>query len=494
MKNKKLSFKNDVREKLLEGSRITSNAVGTTMGPGGRLAVYQVNDMLYPVATKDGVSVSRMLKHDDQEVNMGIELVRQAAERQVHETGDGTTLTSVLAHAIFTAGTEYGGTISNLKHQIDKEVSEICAAILAKKLPSYDLEDVATVAVNGDRKLGSFVAEASRLAGEHGMVYIQSSTTNETVLDHVKGYNWERGVDEHSFNSNGGLQLGNARIVVTDLPLRWGKQIAHVLKLLLDEVGGDKIQMPPVVFVCSELSDEAFATMIKARENGMAVYWMSPEGIGKAKETYMEDLATYTGAQVIMDSKGRQIEKATLEDIGKCKEVVATKTRALFINDAEVDDRVELLQNLITQEPFDGVKDIYRKSIARLLGGVVFLKIGGYSDTERKEIMDRAEDAVLAVESAKKGGVVVGGGVTLADIAFGKEGIVYEAIKVPKELIARNMGVNDLNGKSLLAAGIIDPVLVLQGAVRNSASVATIMLQCSLLITDKEEAKHGFNS
>jgi chaperonin GroEL len=161
---------------------------------------------------------------------------------------------------------------------------------------------------------------------------------------------------------------------------------------------------------------------------------------------------------------------------------------------SEVADRVELLQNLITQEPFDGVKDIYRKSIARLLGGVVFLKIGGYSDTERKEIMDRAEDAVLAVESAKKGGVVVGGGVTLADIAFGKEGIVYEAIKVPKELIARNMGVNDLNGKSLLAAGIIDPVLVLQGAVRNSASVATIMLQCSLLITDKEEAKHGFNS
>ena len=537
--SKKISQGSEAQDKLAEGARLMAEVVGSTMGPNGKLVCYNSPYHLWPMVTKDGVTVAREVLLDDPELRLGADMVNEAANRQVDESGDGTTLTSVLAYEILHQGLKLvraGANPHAIRKGIDfgvncivRELQEMATPL--NKTPE-DYAKIATIACNGDIELGALIGKAVYDVGDYGVVTYAKGVGIAHELIQEKGYHWDKGVDPYFFNNKKGMSQGETLVLVTEHRLRWGKELLSIAKALSAYQEESKM-MYPLLIVCPEISGEARSKMVNANASGKFLFiHCEPEGIATEQKQCMKDIAAFAGAEYLSEELGILPTKFGIEHTGQIKEVTATKNKTIiYPTDSDCKSLRDYLSKLkATIETLDpneiGEKRLLEKSLARLTGGFATIKAGGATDSDRMEIIDRIDDALCAVNSAKEEGIVPGGGVALImakkesmewedspnkycnndkDIESGFR-IILNSVEKPMRQILQNADNDNasfyiskiLKGESLAYSiegkeieskmtmsdfAIIDPVKVIRTALQISASVAGQMLQMGAIIT-----------
>lgn len=535
---KLVSFGFEARQKLLEGVDILYRAVSTTLGPKGWNVVYE--DFLSgALITKDGVTVAKQVDLSDPLANVGVILVRQASMQTADEAGDGTTTAVVLAYAIYSEGLKYlaaGVSPKYLKRGIDDAV-QFAIGQLRKftiQVEKYeDLLSVVTLSANGDQTIGKIVADAISRVGANGVVTIGQSQTVESYVETIEGLRIDKTVVSPYFLSAGGaatsLELDNPYIALYDGTVSTIHDIVRFLEFAASE------QKPFVLFIEDMLGEALTATLVNRMRAIANVY---PIRLGSSiieKQNILEDVAAITGATVLYKNRGDSLSNLTSTHLGTARRVKLTLHDALVIGQKtpKLEERIAHLKAEYEKhiaEPKQA-QDI-KKRIASLESGVAVIYVGGYTDVEVKERMDRVDDAVHAGFAAYQEGIVPGGGTALlkclpilrkkitslhkrsknkdnsnlTDYLHGWE-IVYKAIQMPFKTILRNAGeenvkyLHDIQRASLFVgynadtgrvenlyeAGVIDPLKVVRLALSNAASVAGLMLTTECVIADIRE-------
>ena len=514
---KKILTGKEVRDVIYTGVKKVADAVVSTLGPMGKNVIISrcfpsQNGMQYymPQISKDGVTVARNITLDNQLENTGANLIKQAAEKTMMDSGDGTTTTCLLTMAILEEGIkaiDAGVNSQELKKQIDVAVSNVVKELKKMAVPiDNDIEkirNVATVSANNDKVIGDLIAEAFSKIGRDGIIDIQESGNAETKIEISSGIKIERGWESQYFITNKAkneCELNDVYILLYDKKISKIEQFGNSLSQLIQD-------RKEILIICEEADGEALAAMAMNAQDGSIRNCMikCPE-FGEKKREFMEDLAAITGATYISDEKGRELKKVQMKDFGRAKKVVISKNETSIIspiNDKEELD--ELLDNLrmdlVNKEGEE--KEAIEKRIARLTGSVAVLYVGANTEVEMKEKKDRCDDAVRATRAANSEGFVPGGGTAFLRIESGSE-LIDAVLLTPLLQICTNAGVdgNNILGQvmaakgnvgynakenkieDLVKAGIIDPVKVLRNCIENAASVATTILTSNTLICD----------
>jgi len=522
---KDLLFYKDARDKLLRGAKVVHDAVGATMGPGGQLAIYQHPDELYPVTTKDGVSVARMICLADPVEDKGAMMIIQAANKQVMETGDGTTLTCVLAYKIFKEGArmlEAGFNLSKLLNGIDLAVRYVTNNLRDQSIEvgPEQIKHIATISTNNDHELGELISEAVIKVGKHGVVLYNKSDNDKHTIEYEDGYRWDSGIAFREFATNGHKMMHEQPyILVTDHIIQYGDELVPIVRQIKD-CQGEGSKQRALIIICPEIRGDAFVAMVhNIVENKFISVWIRPGGgLGTQERKYsLADIAAITGATYLSTESGIRMKDVKLEHLGTCKDFYSDPTQTLIREGAgEISKRVQYLQDLKETiiDPLE--KQYINTSIAKLLGGVATIRVGGRTASEQKEILDRVDDAVKACRSAEAEGIVPGGGVAMliskrildsANRGNGSVGyrLLIDLLTYPAETILTNARrddwqsiINDiLRGKAngyeidgdtitdtMIEKGIVDPTKVIVKGLENAASVAKLMLQSAVTISD----------
>lgn len=514
---KKILTGKEVRDVIYAGVKKVADAVVSTLGPMGKNVIISrcfpsQNGMQYymPQISKDGVTVARNITLDNQLENTGANLIKQAAEKTMMDSGDGTTTTCLLTMAILEEGIKAidgGANSQELKKKIDVAVSKVVQELKKMAVPiDNDIEkirNVATVSANNDKVIGDLIAEAFSKIGKDGIIDIQESGNAETKIEISSGIKIERGWESQYFITNKAkneCELNDVYILLYDKKISKIEQFGNSLSQLIQD-------RKEILIICEEADGEALAAMAMNAQDGSIRNCMikCPE-FGEKKREFMEDLAAITGATYISDEKGRELKKLQLKDFGRAKKVVISKNETSIIspvNDKE--ELAELLDNLkmdlVNKEGEE--KEAIEKRIARLTGSVAVLYVGANTEVEMKEKKDRCDDAVRATRAANSEGFVPGGGTAFLRIESGSE-LIDAVLLTPLLQICTNAGVDGniilgqvmaatgnvgYNAKEnkiedLVEAGIIDPVKVLRNCIENAASVATTILTSNTLICD----------
>ena len=537
---KLVSFSFEARQKLLEGIEVLYRAVSTTLGPRGRNVVYEdfYNGALI---TKDGVTVAKQVKLSEPLANVGVLLVRQASMQTADEAGDGTTTAVVLAYAIYSEGLKYlaaGVSPKYLKRGIDDAIQFVIEHLrkFAIQVEKYeDLLNVVTLSANGDQTIGKIVADAISKVGSNGVVTIGQSQTVESYVETIEGLKIDKAVVSPYFLSAGGaatsLELENAYIVLYDGVVSTIHDIVHFLEFAASE------KKPFVLFVEDMVGEALTATLVNRMRAIANVY---PIRLGSSvieKQNILEDVAAITGATVFYKNRGDSFSNLASTHLGTARRVKLTLHDTLVIGQKtpKLEERLACLKAEYEKHIADPkqAQDIKRR-IASLESGVAVIYVGGYTDVEVKERIDRVDDAVHAGFAAYQEGIVPGGGTALlkclpilrkkinslykkgknkdnsnlTDYLRGWE-IVYKAIQVPFKTILRNAGEEDVKYlneiqkaplpigynadtgrvENLYEAGVIDPLKVVRLALSNAASVAGLMLTTECVIAEIREEK-----
>jgi chaperonin GroEL len=533
MAAKEVRFSDDARQRMFKGVNVLANAVKVTLGPKGRNAVLE-KSFGAPTVTKDGVSVAKEVELKDKFENMGAQMVKEVASNTSDEAGDGTTTATVLAQAIIREGLKAvasGINPMDLKRGIDKAV--ITAVEELKKLskPCKDqkaIAQVGTISANADESIGKTIADAMEKVGKEGVITVEEGSALENELDVVEGMQFDRGYLSPYFINNQHNQtaeLENPYILLYD------KKISNIREMLPLLEGVAKAGRPLLV-VAEDVEGEALATLVVNTIRGIIkVAAVKAPGFGDRRKAMLQDIAILTGGQVISDEVGLSLEKASLNDLGEAKKVVAEKENTTIIDghgkSADIKARVGQIRQQIEEATSDYDKEKLQERVAKLSGGVAVIKVGASTEIEMKEKKARVEDALHATRAAVEEGVVPGGGVALlrAQKAVEKlEGanqdqqvgikILSRAIEEPLRQIVDNagedaavvlnkvkegkgnFGYNAQTGEygDLIEAGILDPTKVTRLALQNAASVAGLLLTTEVMVAEapkEEEHAHG---
>lgn len=543
--NKAVFFGKESREKLLEGVKKISKAVAVTMGAAGRNvligeSMYQ-DGWLVPLpnrSTKDGWTVAKHFELTDPIENRGALLIKEAALKTVYEAGDATTCTCVLAEALITGGMKLideGANPQELKKGIDAAVDYVLTELKKISTPVRgDIErvrQVATVSANNDKVIGDLIASAFEKIGFDGVIDIERGSSNETIIKISEGLKIERGWVSPLFMNKPAKEMCEFE---NPFILLYEKKINHHTQIQ-KAVEAANSTGKPLLIICEDAEGEglAFLAMNNYHKKIQACVIKCPE-FGEARREWMEDIAMLTGAIYISDIRGVDIKKATQKEMGKAKKVIVTKNETVIIEgNGDKNTIEEFLNDLkmnLTQAKDEDEKAAIEKHIARLTGGVAVIQVGGVTETELFERMDRVDDAVRATKAAISEGFVPGGGTAFAKISmsepngstplddtgiivhwnknkFGKGGdLVANSIITPFCQICSNAGIpaeqiiatlkvikesNDSYGYNVLTervedmvqSGVIDSTKALSSALRNAASVAGMLLttECSII-------------
>jgi len=516
---------------MLGGANKLADAVSVTLGPKGRNVVID-QSFGAPRITKDGVSVAKAIDLEDKMANVGANLIKQVSSKTNDVAGDGTTTATVLARAIYKEGCKgvaAGLNPMDLKRGIDAAVTAVLEAVKkeAKPISSPDeIRQVATIASNGDVKIGGMIAEAFEKVGKDGTITVAEGKTLAHELEVVQGLKFDRGFISPYFVNNKKSQeveLENPLILIFEKKV---SNLQTILPLLEQVV---KMQRP-LLIIAEDVDGEALSTLVvNSLRGGMKVCAVKAPGFGDNRKAQLQDMAVVTGAEFVTEDTGRKLEDVDVSSLGSAKSVRVTKDSTTILDGsgmkAEVDERTELIREQIDKTTSTYEKDKLKERLASLAGGVAVIKVGGASEFEVSEIKDRLNDALCATKAAVEEGIVPGGGVALLngskvlgsldlgvfDRNVGRD-IVREAIQQPAKHIAENAGVdgaviaskvleqNDVNfgydaaaGKygDMVKAGIIDPFKVVRVALVDAASVASMMTTTECVITDfvEEEKK-----
>src|SRR6266498_3264605 len=525
---KQVVFSDEGRAALLRGVNIMAAAVKATMGPKGRNVVID-KKFGSPTITKDGVTVAKEIELKDNFEDMGAQMLKEVASKTSDIAGDGTTTATVLAHAIIRDGLRNvtaGANPMGLKRGIDTAVDAVVKELKSMSKSTKDkkeIEQVASIAANNDRTIGSLIAEAMEKVGKDGVITVEESKSAETALDVVEGMQFDRGYLSPYFVTD----AERMEVVLEDALILIYEKKLSVMKDMLPLLEQVAKSSKPLLIVAEDVDGEALATLVvnKLRGSLHCVAVKAP-GFGDRRKAMLEDIAILTGGKAITEDLGIKLENLTLEDLGKAKKVVIDKDNTTIVEGAgktgAIEGRIKQLRAQIEETTSDYDREKLQERLAKLAGGVAVIKVGAATETAMKEKKARVEDALNATRAAVEEGIVPGGGVALlrASKAIDRvkaEGdekvgamIVRRALEEPIRQIVENAGLEgsvivekvkaetvpnrgydaeSMEYVDMLQAGIIDPTKVERVALQNAASVASLLLTTEALITDIPEEK-----
>ncbi|HJS28622.1 MAG TPA: chaperonin GroEL [Anaerolineales bacterium] len=531
MSAKQLVFSDDARRHLKNGVDVVANAVATTLGPKGRNVALD-RKFGSPTITHDGVTVAKEIELENPFENMGAQLLKEAATKTNDIAGDGTTTSTVLAHAIVTEGLKNLAAGANpmlLKRGIEAATAAVAGRISENAIELTTKDEIANVASISaqDRDIGELIAEVFDKVGNDGVITVEESKGLEFETEYVEGMQFDRGYISPYFITDPEAMeavIIDPHVLIHDKKITAAADLVPVLEKLV-QVGKREL-----VIISEDIDGEALATLVLNKMRGMLnVIGVKAPGFGDRRKAMLQDIAILTGATVISEETGRKLESATLADLGVAEKVISTKDDTTVIGgkgDApQIKGRIEQIRVEIDQSTSDYDKEKLNERLAKLAGGVAVIRVGAATETELKEKKHRVEDAVSATRAAVEEGIVPGGGVALvnatgvlddvkledADAMIGV-GIVRRALEVPLRKISENAGMdgsvvldkvkrtqkekkNDRIGYNVLTdeytdmvkSGVIDPAKVTRGALENAASIAAMILTTEALITDIPE-------
>jgi chaperonin GroEL len=524
--SKIIEFGPEARKKLVDGIDKLANAVTSTLGPNGRNVVISKSNE-YPASTKDGVTVAKSISLEDPIEELGVQMVKQAAIKTADNAGDGTTTSTLLAQEMVKAGLTHlnnGVNAVSIKRDIDIAIKDV-VTYLRKEISEdisleEQLEQVATISSNNDSEIGKLIATSMQKVGREGVVHIEESKSGETYLETVEGMQFDRGYKSHYFvtdNNTMTCTLDNPMILIAD------KKFTQV-KELLPLLEGVSNQNRSLLIIAEDIDNEALATLIVNKMRGtIKVCAVKAPDFGDRRKLILEDIAILTGGQVFSTEKGMKLDKFSWDWFGEARVVTINKDETTIVDgkgDKEkIESRITELQQQIEKSRTPYEKEKLQERLAKFVGGVAIIHVGGNTETEVKEKKDRVDDALQATKAALEEGIVPGGGAALIyareaisnrETVGGK--IVYKACSSPFIKILTNAGYEEMEAYGLInelkkshnwvgynlkteafvnmkEEGIIDPTKVTRTAIENAASVAGTILLTECTIVDKPEDK-----
>jgi len=525
--SKVIEFGPEARQQLVNGIDKLADAVVSTLGPNGRNVV--IANQGYPQSTKDGVTVAKSISLSDNVEEVGASMVKQAAIKTADQAGDGTTTSTLLAREMVKAGLSHlnnGANAVEIKRGIDKAVSQIVELLRenSEDISSEEqLEQIATLSANNDPEIGKMIATAMQKVGREGVVTIEESKSGDTYLETVEGIQFNRGYKSPYFvtnNSTMSAVLDKPYILIADERFTKVKDLLPVL----EGVSGTGRSL---LIIAEDIDNEALATLVVNKMRGtLAVCAVKAPEFGERRKLILEDIAVLTGGEVFSKEKGMKLEKFSWDWFGEARTINVNKESTTIVDgkgeSGRIEARIEALQQQIEQAttPFEVEK--LQERLAKFVGGVGIIHVGGLTETEMKEKKDRVDDALQATKAAIEEGIVPGGG---AALLYAREGvkevdnigsqIVYQACGKPFSQILTNAGhpevssliiantlstesqVNmdvwvgyDLKTESMVdmkESGIIDPAKVTRTALESAASVAgTVLLTECVVVEDPD--------
>jgi chaperonin GroEL len=517
----------EARKKLIKGIDTLADAVVSTLGPNGRNVVYSQFGTIH--STKDGVSIAKYIDElEDPIEEIGVKMLKQAATKTADLAGDGTTTSTLLAREIIKQSIKYlnnGSNAVDIKKGLEGATNEIISTLrnsLKEEISSEDqLTQIASISANNDKEIGYLISDAINKVGREGVVTIEESQSGETYLEVVEGIQFDRGYKSHHFvtnTSNMTAVLENCYILIADRKFSTAKDLLPILEAV-------STTNKSLLIISDDIDGEALATLIVNKVRGsLKVVAVKAPDIGDRKKLILEDIAVLTGGVVFSPDKGMKIDKFSWDWLGQARNVIVTKDTTTIVDgkgqEDKIKQRIEELQSQIenSKTPFEQEK--LQERLAKFIGGIAIIHVGGNTETEIKEKKDRVEDALYATKAAIDEGIVPGGGAALihacknleiagenTDVTIGRN-IIYQACSKPLEQILTNAGysINDIydiiNSVSkskntwkgfnvkvskivdMKEQGIIDPVKVTRIALENAVSVAKTVLLTECVVTE----------
>ena len=524
----KLIKRGDEARKALEaGVNQLADTVKVTLGPKGRNVVLD-KKFGSPLITNDGVTIAKEIELDDPFENMGAQLVKEVSTKTNDVAGDGTTTATLLAQAIIREGLKNLAAGANpivMKKGMSKAVDAAVNAIRENSQKVNGSDDIARVGAvsSGDETIGKLIAEAMEKVGHDGVITIEESKTAETYSDVVEGMQFDRGyITPYMATDMEKMEavVDDAYILITDKKI---SVIADILPLLEQMVQSGK----KLMIIAEDVEGEALSTLLVNRLRGtLNVVCVKAPGFGDRRKEMLQDIAILTGGQVISEELGYDLKSATIDMLGRARQVKVNKENTVIVDGAgdkeAIKARVAQIRSQIAVTTSDYDKEKLQERLAKLAGGVAVIKVGAATETEMKEKKLRIEDALNATKAAVEEGIVAGGGVAYVNAVPAVEALVNDvegdektgvriiaaALTSPIRQIAANAGVDgsvvlekiQSSGKvgygfdayketycDMIPAGIVDPAKVTRSALENAASVASMVLTTESLVADKPE-------
>ena len=522
---KQLIFSEDARRAVLKGVEILAKAVKVTLGPKGRNVVIE-KKFGSPTITKDGVTVAKEIELSDPYENIGAQLIKEVAEKTSDTAGDGTTTATILAEAIFKEGLKNVAAGANpmaLKRGIDKAVEVVVEELkkISKKVSDKkEVTQVATIAANGDKKIGELIADAMEKVGKDGVITVEEAKSMATTLEVVEGMQFDQGYLSPYFVTDAEKMeclLEDPYILIYE------KKISNVKDILplLEKIARSG---RPLLIIAEDIEGEALATLVVNRVRGtLSCCAVKAPGYGDRRKAMLEDIAILTGGKAITEDLGIKLENVSLDELGRAKRVRIDKENTTIVEGAgktqAIQGRIAQIKKQIEQTDSDYDREKLQERLAKLAGGVAVINVGAATETEMKEKKARVEDALHATRAAVEEGIIPGGEVGLlrsipaleklkleGDEDIGVS-IIRKALEEPLRQLVNNAGfegsviVEQLKKEKtnvgfdaeknkitdMFEAGIIDPTKVARTALQNAASVASLLITTESVIAEKPE-------
>ncbi|AYW47004.1 chaperonin GroEL [Tetragenococcus osmophilus] len=529
---KDIKFSEDARRSMLNGVSKLADTVKVTLGPKGRNVVLE-QSYGSPLITNDGVTIAKEIQLEDHFENMGAQLVSEVASKTNDVAGDGTTTATVLAQSIVSEGLKNvasGASPLGIRHGIEKATQKAVEELQNISTPVQSKDGIVQVGTvsSGSEQVGNYIADAMDKVGNDGVITIEDSQGIDTELDVVEGMQFDRGyLSQYMVTDNEKMEadLDNPYILITDKKI---SNIQDILPLLEQVVQESK----PLLIIADDIDGEALPTLVlnKIRGTFNVVATKAP-GFGDRRKAMLEDIAVLTGATVITEDLGLNLNEATMDSLGKASKVTVDKDNTTIVEGAgepaAIEDRVQLIKNQVNETTSDFDREKLQERLAKLAGGVAVIKVGAATETEQKELKLRIEDALNAARAGVEEGMVSGGGTALVNVINkvaelegndddAKTGIsiVVRALEEPVRQIAENagfeasvvidklknekigIGFNATDGQwvDMVDAGIVDPTKVVRSALQNAASISALLLSTESVVADRPEPESNSGS
>jgi chaperonin GroEL len=527
--HKQVLFRSAAREKILRGATLLCDAVRVTLGPKSKSVLIQ-KSWGTPLVCNDGVTIAKEFDLKDPEENLGAQMLRQAAEKTSDHVGDGTSTSTILAHAIFSDGLRNvaaGASAIDLKRGLDRASK---AAINALRKMSREVKtrkemaQAATISAHNDTTIGELVAGAMEKVGSEGVITVEESKTTETALEVVEGMQFDRGYISPYFITNPEkmvAELDDPFILICERKLSGLQALLPLLETVVRSAR-------PLLIIAEDVDGEALATLVVNKlRGGLRVAAVKAPGFGDRRKAMLEDVAVLTGGQLISEDLGVQLEKVTIEMLGSAKRAVIDHENTTIVSGAgqrvDIEGRCNQIRRQIDETSSDYDREKLKERLAKLAGGVAVIRVGAPSEAEMKSRKEALDDAISATKAAVAEGIVPGGGLALirciaavaqeeskceGDERTGVQ-VLKRALEAPTRQIAENSAVDGgvvvarmLEGQGgfgfdaarkeyvdLVEAGIIDPTKVVRIALENAVSVASVLLLTEATMTEIPEPR-----
>jgi chaperonin GroEL len=505
---KELAFGDHARSQILTGVEKLTNAVSSTLGASGKCVILEDGNGR-PVITKDGVTVANSITLHKPLENIGATLIKEAAQRTVKDAGDGTTTATILAKAILDGANNSSDldSLRDLKDGVHKGVDKVVEYLKKnrKKIRGRKIDQVATISSNNDKELGKIIGEAFRMVDETGVVMMETNEQPETIVELIEGVQYDQPLKNNHFITNkekGTAELENPLVLIVESKIPNIRKIQAVLEYV--------IKNGKSLLIIADVDQQVVSALAMNKSKGnIKVNILDAPIYGISKKDVLSDLCAVTGATLINEDLGDDMDLIKPEHLGTCIKSVTSHEDTILQVDLsdkpEVEETIKRLEDQIKNSKNNNIIIRLEKRLAKLKAKVATVKVGANSEVELKEKKDRVEDAICATKAAIKEGIVPGGGIALLNASQNLEAesigeqVLYKAICKPYEVILKNAGVEGYetpivegqgldvvtgNTVDMVKAGIIDPLLVTKSALMNAASVATTILSTDCVINN----------